>query len=76
MGSISLAPHPTASGFGLTRRAVTAAARQLLHNPNPSATVPDWPMQHLIATSLLWSIALLAIFAPFAVHLYRSRTTD
>jgi ABC transporter DrrB family efflux protein len=56
--------------------AVTAAARQLFHNPNPSATVQDWPMQHPIATSLLWSIALLAIFAPLAAHLYRRRTTD
>ena len=56
--------------------AVTAAARQFFHNPNPSATIPDWPMQHPIATSLLWSIALLAIFAPLAAHLYRRRTTD
>jgi ABC-2 type transport system permease protein len=56
--------------------AVTAAARQLFHNPNPSATIQDWPMQHPIATSLLWSIALLAIFAPLAAHLYRRRTTD
>src|SRR4029077_13228083 len=47
--------------------AVTAPARQLSHTPNPSATIQDWPMQHPIATSLLWSIALLAIFAPLAV---------
>ena len=56
--------------------AVTAAARQLFHNPNPSASIQDWPMQHPIATSVLWSITLLAIFAPLAAHLYRSRTTD
>jgi len=56
--------------------AVTGAARQLFHNPNPSATIQDWPMQHPIATSVLWSITLLAIFAPLAAHLYRSRTTD
>ena len=56
--------------------AVTAAARQLFHNPNPSATIEAWPMQHPVATSLLWSLTLLAIFAPLASHLYRRRTTD
>jgi ABC-2 type transport system permease protein len=56
--------------------AVTAAARQLFHNPNPSATIDAWPMQHPMATSLLWSLTLLAIFAPLASHLYRRRTTD
>jgi ABC-2 type transport system permease protein len=56
--------------------AVTAAARQLFRNPNPSATIHDWPMQHPIATSLLWSVVLLAIFAPLAAYLYRRRTTD
>jgi ABC-2 type transport system permease protein len=56
--------------------AVTAAARQLFHNPNPSATLQHWPMQHPVTASLLWSIALLAIFAPLAAYLYRRRTTD
>lgn len=55
--------------------AVTAAARQLFHNPNPSATIHAWPMQHPIAASLLWSIAIIAIFAPLASYLYRRRTT-
>ena len=55
--------------------AVTAAARQLWGNPNPSATIHAWPMQHPVAASLLWSVALLAIFAPLATFLYRSRTT-
>jgi ABC-type polysaccharide/polyol phosphate export permease len=54
--------------------AVTAACRQLFANPNPSATVSAWPMQHAIVTSLLWSIGLLAVFAPLAVHLFVRRT--
>jgi ABC-type polysaccharide/polyol phosphate export permease len=54
--------------------AVTAACRQLFANPNPSATVRAWPMQHAIATSLLWSIGLLAVFAPLAAHLFVRRT--
>ena len=55
--------------------AVTAAARQLWHNPNPSAAIHAWPMQHPIEASLLWCAALLALFAPLATSLYRRRTT-
>jgi ABC-2 type transport system permease protein len=56
--------------------AVTAAARQLFENPNPSATIDAWPMQHPVLTSVLWSLGLLAVFAPLATSLYRRRTTD
>jgi ABC-2 type transport system permease protein len=55
--------------------AVTSAARQLWGNPNPSATIHAWPIQHPVAASLLWSVALLVIFAPLATVLYRRRTT-
>jgi ABC-2 type transport system permease protein len=56
--------------------AVTAACRQFLGNPNPSASIHAWPMQHALLASLLWSVALVAIFAPLATSLYRRRTTD
>jgi ABC-2 type transport system permease protein len=56
--------------------AVTAAGRQLFHNPNPSAAIHVWPMEHPVIASLLWSGAILAIFAPLAVWLYRRRTTE
>jgi ABC-type multidrug transport system permease subunit len=56
--------------------AVTAAARNLFGNPNPSATIHAWPMEHPVLASLLWSAALLAVFAPLATRLYRRRTTD
>ena len=56
--------------------AVTAASRNLLGNPNPSATIHAWPMEHPVLASLLWSAALIAIFAPLATALYRRRTTD
>jgi ABC-2 type transport system permease protein len=56
--------------------AVTAAARELFHNPNPSATIQVWPMQHPVEASLLWSFVLMVIFVPLAIHLYRRRTTD
>ena len=42
---------------------------------NPSAAIHAWPMQHPVAASLLWSVALLVIFAPLATLLYRRRTT-
>jgi ABC transporter DrrB family efflux protein len=56
--------------------AVSSAARELFGNPNPSALVQAWPMQHPIAASLVWSIALIALFAPTAVLLYRRRTLE
>jgi ABC-2 type transport system permease protein len=56
--------------------AVTTASRQLLGNPNPSEAIHVWPMQHPILASLLWSVALIAVFAPLASSLYRRRTTD
>jgi ABC-2 type transport system permease protein len=55
--------------------AVTAAARHLFGNPNPSAQVHAWPMQHPVGAALLWSCAIIAVFAPLASYLYRRRTT-
>jgi ABC-type multidrug transport system permease subunit len=55
--------------------AVTAAARELFRNPNPSASAGAWPMQHPVAASLVWSLALLAVFVPLASYLFRRRTT-
>jgi ABC transporter DrrB family efflux protein len=56
--------------------AVTAAARVLWGNPNPSGSIDVWPMQHPVEAALLWSIALLAIGAPLAIHLFKRRTTE
>ncbi|HTY96893.1 MAG TPA: ABC transporter permease [Solirubrobacteraceae bacterium] len=56
--------------------AVTAASRELFSNPNPSASIQAWPMQHPVLAALLWSAVLIAVFAPLATHLYRRRTTD
>jgi hypothetical protein len=33
-------------------------------------------MQHPVVAGVLWSIGILAVAAPLAVHLYRGRTTD
>jgi len=56
--------------------AVTAGARHLFGNPNPSASVHVWPMQHPVEAALLWSVAILAVAAPLAAHLFRRRTTE
>ncbi|MDA8284219.1 MAG: ABC transporter permease [Actinomycetota bacterium] len=56
--------------------AVVAGTRELWGNPNPSATIHAWSMQHPVATSLLWSAAILALAAPLAAHLFRQRTTE
>ena len=55
--------------------AVTAAVRHLLGNPNPSASIHVWPMQHPVVAALIWSVAITAFFAPLAAYLYRRRTT-
>lgn len=56
--------------------AVSAAARDLFGNPNPSATIDSWPMQHPIEATLIWSAGLLIVFVPLATALYRRRTAD
>jgi ABC-2 type transport system permease protein len=56
--------------------AVTAAARQLWANPNPSASISAWPMQHPVEASLAWSALILAVAAPLASRYFRRRTTE
>jgi ABC transporter DrrB family efflux protein len=55
--------------------AVTAAARHLLGNPNPSGNLGAWPMQHPVWAALGWSALIIAVCAPLAATLYRRRTT-
>jgi ABC transporter DrrB family efflux protein len=54
--------------------AIAAACRQLFGNPNPSALVQAWPMQHPELAVVLWSGVLLAVFAPLAVRLYTRKS--
>jgi ABC-2 type transport system permease protein len=53
--------------------AVASASRELFGNPNPSATISAWPMQHPVAAAFGWSVVFLAVFAPLAVTLYQRR---
>jgi len=56
--------------------AVTAGARHLWGNPDPSATINAWPMQHPVLASVAWSAFILAVAAPFAAWLFQQRTTE
>src|SRR5580693_2130942 len=53
---------------------LAAASRQLFGNPNPAATVHAWPAQHPELAVICWSVGMLLVFAPLAVHLYRTKT--
>jgi ABC transporter DrrB family efflux protein len=50
---------------------VTASCRELFGNPNPSASVHVWPLQHPELATALWAVALLLIFVPLSIRLYR-----
>ena len=52
---------------------LAAACRQLFGNPNPAALVHAWPAQHAELAVVCWSAAMLAVFAPLAVRMYRSK---
>jgi ABC-2 type transport system permease protein len=54
--------------------AVASSCRDLFGNPNPSAHIAAWPMQHPELATVLWSIGLLAVFAPLAVYFYRRKS--
>ncbi len=53
---------------------LAAASRQLFGNPNPAAAVQAWPAQHAALAVVCWSVAMLAIFAPVATRLYRTKS--
>ncbi|MDT4893929.1 MAG: type transport system permease protein [Pseudonocardiales bacterium] len=51
---------------------VTQAARQLFGNTDDRFPPPkDWSLQHPVIYTLLWVVAILAIFVPLAVRLYK-----
>ncbi len=53
--------------------AIAASCRALFGGPNPAQSVRIWPMQHPELAVVAWSVALIAAFAPTAVHLYRRK---
>jgi ABC-2 type transport system permease protein len=58
--------------------AVTAAARELFGNPDPNPAAPAstaWPLEHPQLYTLLWAVAIVAVFAPLASAQYRRAAT-
>ena len=45
-----------------------AAARQLFGNGGPAPADAAWPLTHPVLATVLWSLLLLAIFAPLSVR--------
>lgn len=54
--------------------AVASSCRSLFGNPNPASTIHAWPMQHPELATVVWSIGLIAVFAPLAVQIYRRKS--
>ena len=52
---------------------VTQACRELFGNTAPGVPVPDsWAMQNPVLYTLIWSAAIVAVFAPLSVRQYLS----
>jgi hypothetical protein len=55
---------------------VALACRQLFGNIDPAIPVPDsWAMQNPVVYSLIWVVAIVAVFAPLSVRQYRRSTS-
>ncbi len=53
--------------------AVTQATRELFGNIPPGTPEPTvWPLQNSVLYTLIWVVVIIAIFAPLAVHRYKS----
>ncbi len=53
---------------------VTQAARELFGNVPAGAPEPSaWPLQHPVLYTLLWVVAIVAVFAPLAIRRYARR---
>ncbi len=55
--------------------ALVQAVRELWGNATPVAADAALPLRHPIEATIVWSIGLMAIFAPLALRTYRKRTS-
>jgi ABC-2 type transport system permease protein len=54
--------------------ALAAGVRTLFGNPTATPDGAAWPLQHPVASSLIWCAVLLATTVPLAIAAYRRRT--
>ena len=52
------------------------AMRELWGNGGPAPASAQLPLHHPVLSTILWSLALTAVFAPFALSAYKRRTDD
>lgn len=52
------------------------AMRELWGNGGPAPESAQLPLHHPVLSTILWSLTLTAVFAPFALYAYKRRTTD
>ncbi|MBC9225425.1 ABC transporter permease [Aeromicrobium sp. 636] len=56
--------------------AVTQAVRELFGNVPDGVPVPDvWSLQHPVIYTLMWVVAIVAVFVPLSVRAYERATT-
>jgi ABC-2 type transport system permease protein len=53
---------------------LAAAVRTLFGNPTATPADAAWPLQHPVASGVLWCVAILAVVVPLAIAAYRKRT--
>lgn len=54
---------------------LVSACRQLFGNPGITSHHTTWALQHPVIASLVWAVALIAVFAPLATRRYRTANT-
>jgi ABC-2 type transport system permease protein len=54
--------------------ALAAGVRTLFGNPTATPDGAPWPLQHPVASSVIWCVLLLAVTVPLAIAAYRKRT--
>ncbi|WP_338894321.1 ABC transporter permease [Streptomyces sp. TG1A-60] len=53
--------------------ALTAACRELFGNPGTATGSQAWPLDHPVAATVLWSVALLVVFVPLSVRSFQRK---
>jgi ABC transporter DrrB family efflux protein len=56
--------------------ALVQATRDLWGNGDPAGPDSAWALHHPVLTTVVWSLALTAIFAPLAMRAFRKRSRD
>lgn len=56
--------------------ALTQACRERWGNGPAAAADAAWPLHHPVLVTIVWSVALTAIFAPLALNAFKKRSQD